>query len=102
MEVRRRTPNNEVAFRASTADASLVIGDPPNSGHLIINVDHEIMKQQTPGLYFADIVGIEAPEFIRRCVTIDLEIDAMGRAARNGTIVAATNRWSAPCHSPTT
>lgn len=74
MEVRRRTADNEVVFRASTADSTLVVGDYPNEGHLIINVDHETMKQQTPGLYFADIVGIEAPEFIRRCVTINLEI----------------------------
>ena len=76
MEVRRRTVDNEVVFRASTKDSSLVIGDQPNAGYLIINVDHSIMKLQTPGLYFADIVGTEPPayQFVRRCVNINLEI----------------------------
>jgi hypothetical protein len=76
MEVRRRTTDEEVVLRASTKDSTLLIGDHPNAGYLIINVDHATMKLMTPGLYFADIVGTEPPtfEFVRRCVTITLEI----------------------------
>jgi hypothetical protein len=74
MEVRRRAPDNEVVLRGSTKDGSLSIGDPPNYGYLVINIDHEKMKMLSPGAYVADIVGTEAPELVRRCVTIDLDV----------------------------
>jgi hypothetical protein len=73
MEVRRLSPNAEVVIRASTADGTLGIGDAPNTGYLLINVDHEMMKTIKPGGYSGDIVGQDAVT-IRRCVVIDLEI----------------------------
>jgi hypothetical protein len=75
MEVRRSAPDNQVVISASTENGSLAIGEPPDYGYLIINVDHEEMKIQQPGIYAADIVGID--ETSRRVVVqIDLSIIA--------------------------
>ena len=73
MEVRRQVPDSEVVLRASTADGTLAIGEPPNYGFLLINIDHEFMKIIRPGDYVGDIVGRDA-DTIRRCIGIDLEI----------------------------
>ena len=77
MEVRRRTDDHEVVLRASNAngDRTITIGEPPNVGYLIINIDHETMKTQIPGQYVADIIGNDL-ESTRRCILIDLEIQA--------------------------
>lgn len=73
MEVRRQPPDNEVILRASTADGTLAIGEPPDFGFLLINVDHEAMKVIRPAKYTADIIGKDVTT-IRRCILIDLEV----------------------------
>jgi hypothetical protein len=73
MEVRRLPDDSEVAIRASTKDGSLLIGEPPNFGFLIINVSHEQMKEQTAGSYTADIVGSDGFA-VRRCVLASIEL----------------------------
>lgn len=59
MEVRRSVPDHQVVINASTDDGSLYVGDPPDYGFLIINIDLAEMKIQQPGNYVADIVGRE-------------------------------------------
>lgn len=73
MEVRRLAADHEVVLRASTADGTISIGEPPDFGFLLINVDHEQMKQIRDGGYTADIIGIDL-QTIRRVVVISLEI----------------------------
>jgi len=73
MEVRRAPQDHEVIIRASTDDGTLSIGAPPDFGFLIINVDHETMRQQGAGTYVADIIGSDALS-VRRVVGIDLTI----------------------------
>jgi hypothetical protein len=73
MEVRRAPPDHEVIISASTENGSLVIGDPPDFGYLLINVDVADMKIQKPSEYVADIVGID-PEFRRVIAQIELTI----------------------------
>ena len=73
MEVRRLSPDAEVVIRASTADGTLDIGDAPNIGYLLINIDHETMKKIRPGNYSGDIVGTDDAT-VRRCVVVDLEV----------------------------
>lgn len=82
MEVRRAPPDHQVVINASTEDGSLYVGDPPDYGFLIINVDLAEMKIQQPGSYVADIIGQEyagsAPNKVlmaqRVIATIDLTI----------------------------
>lgn len=59
MEIRRAAPDHEVVINASTEDGSICIGQPPNFGFLIINVDLSEMKLQQPGKYVGDIIGYE-------------------------------------------
>ena len=73
MEVRRNEEDHEVVVRGSTTDGTLAVGEPPNVGYLLINIDHEEMKVLRPGDYVADIVGVDGPT-IRRVCTIDLEV----------------------------
>jgi hypothetical protein len=73
MEVRHTTPEHGVIIRASTDDGTLEIGTPPNFGYLLIKIPHDLMLTQIPGNYVADIVG-EDDMYVRRCITIDLEI----------------------------
>src|SRR5580765_3341049 len=73
MEVRRNIDDSEVAIRASTKDGTLMIGEPPNFGYLLINISHEQMKIQSPGLYTADIVGTDAFA-VRRVILADIEL----------------------------
>ena len=73
MEVRRQPPDNEVVIRASTLDGTLAIGAPPNVNYLLINIDHDIMKQLNAGSYTGDIVGQDDIS-VRRCIVLDLEI----------------------------
>jgi hypothetical protein len=73
MEVRRQATDNEVVLRGSMADGTLAIGDPPNFGFLLINIDHEQMKVLRAGNYVGDIIGKDE-DVIRRCVVFDLEV----------------------------
>lgn len=73
MEVRRAAPDHEVILDATTADGSLVIGEPPDFGYLLINIPVDDMKALQPGDYVADIVGHD-PEFQRVVVQLTLEI----------------------------
>jgi hypothetical protein len=59
LEVRRTPPDHEVVLNATTEDGSIFVGDPPNYGYLVINVDLDEMKIQQPGEYVADIIGKE-------------------------------------------
>jgi hypothetical protein len=72
MEVRRTAPDNQVIISATTADGSIKIGDPPDFGFLIINVDHEEMMVQKPGDYVADIVGVDE---VSRRVVVQITLD---------------------------
>jgi hypothetical protein len=73
MEVRRTPKDHEVIIRASTEDGTLSIGEPPNTGYLLLNINHEQMMQQIAGAYVADIVGTDELT-IRRVIGIDLTI----------------------------
>lgn len=73
MEVRRAAPDHEVILSASTANGSLLIGDPPDFGYLLINVAIEEMKTQQPGDYVADIIGSDV-EFQRVIAQITMTI----------------------------
>jgi hypothetical protein len=73
MEVRRQPEDHEVIIRASTKDGTLLIGDPPNFGFLIINVPMAMVTGELPGIYYADIRGSD-DENTRVVVEIDLEI----------------------------
>src|SRR5262245_31069061 len=72
MEVRRTAPDNQVIISATTENGSIKIGDPPDFGFLIINVDHEEMMVQKPGDYVADIVGIDD---VSRRVVVQITLD---------------------------
>ena len=73
MEVRRVAPDHEVILSASTENGSLIIGDPPDFGYLLINVSLDEMKIQEPADYVADIIGSDA-EFQRVIAKITLTI----------------------------
>jgi hypothetical protein len=73
MEVRRQPPEAEVIIRASTVDGGLAVGETPNYGFILINIDHEFMKNIVPGTFVGDIVGTDAGT-IRRVILIDLEV----------------------------
>jgi len=73
MEVRRQTDDHEVVISATTEDGTLAIGEAPDFGFFLFNIDKEVMKRQTPGKYVADVVGIDA-EFRRVTIQIDLTI----------------------------
>ena len=73
MEVRRQTDDHEVVISATTEDGTLSIGEAPDFGFFLFNIDKEVMKRQTPGKYVADVVGIDA-EFRRVTIQIDLTI----------------------------
>jgi hypothetical protein len=87
MEVRRTAPDHEVVISGSTEEGTLMIGDAPDFGYLIISIPLEMMKVQQPGEYVADIIGIEVrsveilpggkelrDEIRRRVIIIDLTI----------------------------
>jgi hypothetical protein len=73
MEVRRSASDHQVIISASTEDGSLLIGEEPDFGYLIINVDVKDMRPQQPGSYIADIVGTDAVSS-RVVVQIDLTL----------------------------
>lgn len=73
MEVRRRPEDHEVVISASTADGTLAIGEAPDWGYLLINIDKAVMAQQNAGEFVADIVGTDV-EFRRVVVQIKLTI----------------------------
>jgi hypothetical protein len=73
MEVRRSAADHEVVISASTEAGGLAIGEPPDVGFLLINVDASEMETQQPGIYVADIVGRDA-ETERRVADIVLNI----------------------------
>lgn len=73
MEVRRDTHDHEVVIRASTDDETLVIGEPPNYGYILINIPHETMKNLAEADYVGDILGKD--DFsTRRCISIILRV----------------------------
>ena len=73
MEIRRQPNDHEVVIRASTTDGTLAIGEAPNYGFLLIQVDHETMRQQNAGAFVGDIVGTDDVS-TRRVAGIDLTI----------------------------
>jgi hypothetical protein len=73
MEIRHRAPDAEVVLTASTADGRIKIGEYPNFGYLIINVDNSEMLTKRPGEYVGDIVASD-DTYTRRTVTIDLTL----------------------------
>ena len=60
MEIRRLPDDHEVVVHAMTDDDTLMIGDPPNYGYLIISVPIEQMQPLQPGAYVGDIRGTDA------------------------------------------
>jgi len=73
MEVRRSAPSHEVVINATTEDGSIAIGEPPDYGYLIINVNMSEMRGQVAGKYVADIRGSDG-RYTRVCIQIDLTI----------------------------
>lgn len=73
MEVRRAPPDHEVILDATTAEGTLLIGEPPDFGYLLINIPVTDMSALQPSNYVADIVGSDA-EFHRVVVQIELTI----------------------------
>jgi len=73
MEIRRSSPDHEVVLTGTTKDGTLAIGAWPDTGYLLINIDHEVMKVIQPGDYVGDIVGNDA-ESIRRCILMTLSV----------------------------
>jgi hypothetical protein len=73
MEVRRTPDDVEVILAASTANGTLMIGDAPDTGFLIIQVPLADMKDKKAGKYVADIVGMDG-EFTRAVAQIELVI----------------------------
>lgn len=73
MEVRRNTPAHEVVLRASTADGTIAIGEPPDFGYLVLNVGYDAMSMLSAGPYVADIRGTDE-RYTRICIQIDLTI----------------------------
>jgi hypothetical protein len=59
MEIRRRPDDHEVVIHATTDDDTLIIGDPPNFGYLIISVPIDQMVPLMPGAYVGDIRGTD-------------------------------------------
>ena len=73
MYLRREPDDVEVILSASTDDGSLMIGDYPNNGYLIIAIDNDEMKARQAGAYVGDIVASDH-EFTRRCFTFSLNL----------------------------
>jgi hypothetical protein len=73
MEIRRHPEDNEVVIHATTHDGTLIIGDPPNFGYLIISVPIAQMEPMLPGAYVGDIRGTD-PDNTRVVVEIALTI----------------------------
>lgn len=73
MEVRRSAPSHEVILSATSQDGSIAIGEPPDFGYLIINVDFDKMRVLQAGKYVADIRGND-DRYTRICIQIDLTI----------------------------
>ena len=73
MEVRRKTPDHEVALQASTDNGWLMIGEVPDYGYLIIQVPVSAISIEQPGEYVADIVGRDEVN-TRTVVQIDLSL----------------------------
>lgn len=73
MEIRHRAEDAEVVITASTDDGGIKIGDYPDFGYLIINIDNDTMLTKRAGEYVGDIVASDEL-FTRRTVTIDLTI----------------------------
>lgn len=73
MEIRRAPAEHEVVLSASTENGLLLIGDPPNFGHLIFQIPIEKTRGLTADTYVGDIIGRD--DFNTRVVaTIDLTI----------------------------
>jgi len=73
MEIRRTASDSEVIIAASTADGTLVMGEPPNYGYLIFNVLIADMQNVREGSYVGDIVGKDT-QHIRVVARITLTI----------------------------
>jgi hypothetical protein len=73
MEIRRSASDHEVLLSASTRTTGLRIGDPPNTGFLIIEIPVDKMRLRLAGEYVGDIVATDEAN-TRRCVDINLTI----------------------------
>jgi hypothetical protein len=73
MEIRRTADDAEVIFGASTDNGTLLIGNPPDYGFLIIQVPLVEMQNHAAGDYVGDIVGSDEHNS-RVAVQIDLTI----------------------------
>jgi hypothetical protein len=73
MEIRRQIDDHAVVIHASTENGMLQIGDYPNYGYLIINVDVSVVSVLPQDSYVGDIVASDSA-FVRRVMTLDLNI----------------------------
>jgi hypothetical protein len=74
MDVRRSATDHEVILEASTDDATIAIGLPPNYGFLIVNVPLAKMKYVAPGAYVGDILGTDGVNE-RVVISLNLTVD---------------------------
>jgi hypothetical protein len=74
MEVRHKIDDAEVVIEASTDDGRLAIGDYPNYGTLIIQVDDSKMRTLRVGSYVGDILATDET-YTRTAIQFTLNVD---------------------------
>jgi hypothetical protein len=73
MHIRRRPELNEIVLAASSLTQSLLVGSPPNYGHLIFYVPEVTMRGLWPGRYVGDVRASDA-SFQRINLTVELTV----------------------------
>jgi hypothetical protein len=73
MMARRQPDDAEVIVLASTEQGTIMIGPPPDSNFLIIDVPLATMRTRAPGIYVADMVAADEV-YQRTIMQIELTI----------------------------